>query len=63
MVYDKDEIGQRSDRLYKYTQCQKMKLNYHVQFDRLQFMMKTRQDKDMTNCTGTVYAKIEFELS
>ena len=29
----------------------------------MQFVMKTRQNNDVTNCTGTVYAENEIELS
>ena len=34
-----------------------MILNCHDQMDNVQSMKKTRQDNDMTNCIGVVYAK------
>ena len=40
----------------------KMKLNYHDWSDHVQSMMKTKQDNDMTDHIGLVYAKIKTEL-
>ena len=40
-----------------------MKLNYHVRFDKVRYMEKTRQDNDVTNHIDVVYAKILTELS
>ena len=40
-----------------------MKLNYHVQFDRVRFIKKTRLDNDVIDRIGTVYVKIKIELS
>lgn len=39
------------------------KMNYHVQFYRVRYMTKTRQDNDMTDCTGVVYTDIGIDLS
>ena len=41
----------------------KLKLNYRDLFEQVQFVMKTRQDNDVTNCTGAVYTENEIELS
>lgn len=37
-------------------------LNCCDQLDRMQFVIKTRQDKDVTDCIGMVYAKTKTEL-
>ena len=41
----------------------KRKLNCRDRSDRMQFVMKTRQNNDVTNCTRMVYAENEIELS
>lgn len=41
----------------------KLKLNYWDLFDLVLYVMKARQDNDMTNRTGVVYAENEIELS
>ena len=41
----------------------KLKLNYRDLFEQVQFVMKTRQDNDVTNCIGAVYAENKIELS
>ena len=41
----------------------KMILSYHDQLDRVQFVMKTRQDNDVTDSIGLVYVEIEIKLS
>ena len=40
----------------------KLKLNYRDLFEQVQFMMKIRQDNDMTDGTGAVYVENEIEL-
>ena len=40
----------------------KSKLNYQDLFDQVQFVMKTRQDNDVTDGTGTMYTKNETKL-
>ena len=39
-----------------------MKLSYHDQSDRLQFMTKTRQDNDVIDCKDAVYVKNNTKL-
>ena len=41
----------------------KSKLNYKDLFDRVQSVMKTRQDNNMIDRTDVVYAKNEIDLS
>nr|CAN75003.1 hypothetical protein VITISV_014929 [Vitis vinifera] len=41
----------------------KMKLSCHDRLDRVSFVMKTRQDNDMSDRTSVVYAKNNNELS
>ena len=50
-IYDENHI-EPHDRLYR---C--------GLFEQVRFVMKTRQDNDVTNCTGMVYAENEIELS
>ena len=40
----------------------KLKLNYRDQLDQVLYMMKTRQDNDVTDCISLAYTKIETEL-
>lgn len=40
----------------------KTKLSYHVQLNLVLSMIKTRQDNDMTDRIGLVYAKTKTEL-
>lgn len=40
-----------------------MKLSFHDLLDRVQSMIKTRQDNNVTNCLGALYAENEIELS
>ena len=40
----------------------KMKLGYCEQSNWEQFVMKVRQDNDVTDCIGIVYAKNDIEL-
>ena len=40
----------------------KLKPNRQYLSDRVWFMMKTRQDNDITDCTGVIYAKNDDEL-
>lgn len=40
----------------------KTKLNYYDQTDRVRTVTKTRQDNDMIDHIGAVYAKIKTEL-
>ena len=39
-----------------------MKLSYHDRLDYVQFVMKTRQDNNVTDCKGAVYFENEIEL-
>ena len=39
-----------------------MILNCSDQSDRVQFMTNTREDNDVTNCIGAIYAKNDSEL-
>lgn len=41
----------------------KTKLSYYDQSDRVQYIMKTKQNNDITDRTGTIYAKNDTELS
>ena len=41
----------------------KPKLNYWYLSNRVWSVKKTRQDNDMPDCIGTIYAKNEIELS
>ena len=41
----------------------KTKLNNHDRFNEVRFMMKVKQDNNVTDCIGTVYAEIKNELS
>lgn len=41
----------------------KLKLNYWDLSNQVQYVMKTRQDNDIINRTGAVYAKNETKLS
>ena len=41
----------------------KMKLSYHDQSDLVWSVVKTRQDNDVTNYIGLIYAEIETELT
>ena len=38
------------------------KLSCRDQLDRVRFMMKTKQNNDVTDCTSVVYAKSDIEL-
>ena len=38
------------------------KLNWRDLFDRVQFVMKTKQDNDVTDCTNAIYVENEIEL-
>ena len=40
----------------------KMKLTYHFRLERVLFVMKTRQDNNVTNRTTTIYVKNDIEL-
>ena len=40
----------------------KRNLNYHDRLDRVWSMLKTRQDNNLTNYTGVVFAKNYIEL-
>ena len=40
----------------------KTKLSYRAWLNRVQFVTKTRQDNDITNRIGVVYAETETEL-
>lgn len=40
-----------------------MKLRCHDQLDKVPSMMKIKQDNNVTNYIGLVYAKIEIKLS
>lgn len=39
-----------------------MKLSYRARYNRVRFFMKTRQDNDVTNRIGVVYAKTKIKL-
>ena len=39
----------------------RMKLNYKDLSDKVSYMMKTRQENDITDCTGAVYAENDIE--
>ena len=39
-----------------------MKPIYYNRSDRVWYVMKTRQDSNMTNCIGLIYAKTKIEL-
>ena len=41
----------------------KMRLNCRDRLDRVWFVMKTKQGKDLTDSRGAVYAENEIELS
>ena len=41
----------------------KMILNYRDWPDQVQFLMNTREDKDVTDCIGAFYVKNDTELS
>ena len=41
----------------------KMKLSFYDRSDWVQFMIKTKEDSDVIDCIGLVYAKAETELS
>ena len=41
----------------------KSKLNYRGLFDQVRFVMKTKQDNDMTDHVGAIYAKNDNEQS
>ena len=41
----------------------KMKLSFHDLLDWVRSMIKTRQDNNVTNCLGALYAENEIELS
>ena len=38
-------------------------MNSHDQSNRVRYIMKTRQDNDMTDRTGAVHVEIRIELS
>ena len=38
-------------------------LNYHDQLDYVLYLIKTRQNNDVTYCISAVYAKNEIEIS
>ena len=40
-----------------------MKLNCYDRFDKVQFMIETRQDNDVTYHTTIIYTEIKIELS
>ena len=40
----------------------KMKLSCHVQLDQVRFVMKTKQDNDMSNHISPVYSETETKL-
>ena len=40
-----------------------MKLSYHDQSDLVWYVIKNRQDNDVTNCIGLIYAEIETKLT
>lgn len=40
-----------------------MIMNYHYQSDQVQSLTKTKQDNDVTYCTGVVYVENHTELS
>ena len=41
----------------------RMKLNYKDLSDKVSYMMKTRQENEITDCTGAVYAENKTKLS
>ena len=41
----------------------KIELNSYYQFNEVWFMMKAKQDNDLTDRTSAVYAKIKTKLS
>lgn len=41
----------------------KMKLNCHDQSSQVRYVMKTKKDNDMTDCTEVIYTKNKTELS
>ena len=41
----------------------KMKLSYSDRSDRVQFVTKTKQNNDVTDCIGVVYVETETKLS
>ena len=40
-----------------------MKVKFYDRSDRVRFMMKFKQDNDVTDCICVVYIEIEIELS
>ena len=48
--------------IIQFQSTSKIKYNYHTQFDRVWFMTKTRQENNLTDCMGAVYAKIKIDL-
>ena len=41
----------------------KKKLNYHDLSNKVQSMVKTRHENDMTNCTCAIYGEIKTKFS
>ena len=61
VFYDENQKEQQRDRLYKCSIHKKMKLSCLDHSDEVRFVMKTKQDKDITNRISLVYAKNDTE--
>ena len=59
---DGNQIGQLYDWSYNMSSS-KMKLSCHDRSNRVRYVTKIRQDNDMIDRNGAVYAKNEIELS
>ena len=61
-VYEENQIGQRRDQSNRFGLHWKRLLNYWDLSNWVLFVIKTKQDNDMTDCISVVYVKTETEL-